>query len=373
MRCQLTIACCLYVCLIGSADFNSAVGSDGLPSATELRELVLEPLRSLRFGSLTLRTTDHVMHRSVTSRLMFKDDCFRVDTYGLAEVSVVSDRAGNKKPIEVDPSTTFIQREAICGDEYINYNPAKGADGSKFSVGVKKMSDPATVDRVRGFFFDPRYIGITPNLIGHLRLDSLSNSLYETVAVEATVSKVMIEEQEVVLLSQTRDRGQIIRHWITDNPNHSVIMAEVRSGAGPNRSGTRLKFTNKQFSSPGKDVSFPIQIEEFLTEVDGLEKLRSVHEVEEIDFLTPVDDRVFTVLGMEPTEGTHVYTQPPQLHPLQEIRDGQIVPATRIDSEPKLPSSISIRAWLLAINIVAVIICFGVARSMNRRSTRDSD
>ena len=368
MRCQLTIACCLYFCLIGSADFNSAVGGDELPSATELRALILEPLRSLSFGSLTLRTTNHVMHRSVTRRLMFKDDCIRVDTYGLAEVTVVSDRAGNKKPYEVDPSTTFVERQAICGDEYVNYNPAKSVDGSKFSVGVKKMSDPATVDRVRGFFFDPRYIGVTPNLIGHLRLDSLSNSLYETVAVEATVSKVMIEEQEVVLLSQTRDRGQIIRHWITDNPNHSVIMAEVRSGAGPNRSGTRLKFTNKQFSTPVKDVSFPIQIEEFLTEIDGVEKLWSVHEVEEIDFLTPVDDRVFTVLGMEPTEGTHVYTQPPQLHPLQEIRDGQIVPATRIDSEPKLPSSISIRAWLLAINIVAVIICFGVARSMNRRS-----
>ncbi len=372
MRCRMVTIRCLCVCVLGIARLSSAAGEEP-PTASELRGLILEPLRGLRFGSLTLHTTDHFMHRSVTTRHTFKDDCYRVDTYGLEDVTYVSNRDGSKKPIEIDHSTTFVERQAICGDEYINYNPAKGVDGSKFSVAVKKLSDPETADHVRGFFFDPRFIGITPSLIGFLRLDSSSNSLCENVAIEANVGTVMFEEHEVLLLSQKLDRGQIVRHWITPAPDYSVIMADVRSGSEPNSSGNRVRFTNKKLPAIGRDVSFPTRIEQFVTEIDGVESLRSVHEVDEIDFVTPVDDRVFTVLGMEPTDGTYVYTQPPQLHMLKQIRDGEIVPAT-IDPDPNLRQPIRAKAtrfpWLLAANIIGAIVFLGLARVIKKRSAK---
>ena len=91
----------------------------------------------------------------------------------------------------------------------------------------------------------------------------------------------------------------------------------------------------------------------------------------DIDFETPFEDRVFTVQGMEPTEGTFVYTQPPQANPLREIRDGQVVPATRINSE-SVPANAEKAEesgwlfWILFINIVAIAVCFGIASRLKR-------
>ena len=116
MRCRMVTIRCLCVCVLGIARLSSAAGEEP-PTASELRGLILEPLRGLRFGSLTLHTTDHFMHRSVTTRHTFKDDCYRVDTYGLEDVTYVSNRDGSKKPIEIDHSTTFVERQAICGDD----------------------------------------------------------------------------------------------------------------------------------------------------------------------------------------------------------------------------------------------------------------
>ena len=91
----------------------------------------------------------------------------------------------------------------------------------------------------------------------------------------------------------------------------------------------------------------------------------------DIDFETPVEDRVFTVLGMEPSEGTYVYTQPPQANPLREIRDGQVVPVTRVNLEVVPPNAAKAKestwlSWILAVNIVAIAACFGIAYRLRR-------
>ena len=166
----LLLACCL--CLAMTERARLAFCSE-VPSADELRTLVVEPLRGLQFGRYKIRITDHVMGRSVTKHITFKNDCVRMDAFGLESVAQVRRSAGNTTPFVLDPATTFVVREAICGDEFVTYNPAKEVGNPGFSVSVQKLSDPAVTARVRNRFFNPRFIGLRPNLLGHLRIDSL--------------------------------------------------------------------------------------------------------------------------------------------------------------------------------------------------------
>lgn len=374
MRRHLVLVC--WMCVwITERTLTSAVAFCGeVPTAMELRGLVLEPLRSLQFGTYKMQIKDHLMGRTAAKRITFKGECLRFDKFGLESVTFVRDKAGGKRPFVVDPATEFVIRESLCGEEFVTYNPAREKGGSGFSVSVQKLSDPIAASRVREGFFDPRFIGLTPGLIGHLRLDSWSNSLYESVAVEAGVSQVKLEGEDVLLLEQRRDRGQLIRHWVSPS-DYAVVRAEVMSGEGKDRSGHRMKFTNKRFETPLLAISFPVRIEGFEIDNNNALTLQSEYEIVDIDFKTPVEDRIFTVLGMEPTEGTHVYTQPPHTNPLREIRAGQVVPATRIDSKPaatKMEHPVKSR-WLLpmlVINIVAIAVCFGIAYRLKRARTK---
>ena len=370
MRRHLLLACCVCIWMSGRSLTSATAFGGDTPSATELRGLVVEPLRGLHYGTYKTRIKDNILRRTAAKHITFKRDCIRVDTFGLESVTVVRKQSGETTPYVVAPGTSFVAQEAICGEEYVTYNPAKEIGGSKFSVSVQKLSDPAAAVRVRDRFFDPRFIGISPKLIGHLRLDSWSNSLYETVAVEASVSQVELEGEDALLLEQRLDRGQVIRHWVSPT-NYAVIMAEVISGEGSDRCGTRMKFTNKRVETPLGDVSFPVLIEGFTIGTDNSVTLASVDEVEDIDFKTPIEDRVFTVLGMEPSEGTYVYTQPPQANPLREIRDGQVVPVTRVSLEVVPPNPAKAKespwlSWILAVNIVAIAVCFGIAYRLKR-------
>lgn len=370
MRRHLVLAC--WMCVwITERTVTSAVAFCGeVPTATELRGLVLEPLRSLQFGTYKLQMTEHWMGRTAATRMTFKGECLRFDKFGLESVTFVRDKAGGKRPFVADPATEFVMRESLCGEEFITYNPAREKGRAGFSVSVQKLSDPIAASRVRDNFFDPRSIGLTPGRIGHLRLDSWSNSLYESVAVEASVSQVKLEGEDVLLLEQRRDRGQVIRHWVSPL-GYAVVMAEVMSGEGKDRSGNRMKITNQRVVTPTTEISFPRRIEGFEIDNNNALTLQSEYEIVDIDFKTAVEDRVFTVLGMEPTEGTHVYTQPPHTNPLREIRDGQVVPATRINSEPALAHTEPVKESrgllpILFINIVAIAVCFGVAYRLKR-------
>ena len=201
----------------------------------------------------------------------------------------------------------------------------------------------------------------------------MSNSLYENVAVEATVRPETLDDKDVLLLEQRMDRGQRVRHWVSPEANFAVVMAEVMSGEDQERSGTRVKFTNKRVLTPASEISFPAVTQEFKIGNDDSVTLRSVDVVEDVDFTTPVEDRVFTILGLEPEEGTFVYTQPPQTNLLREIRDGQVVPATSINPESVVSANMEEKAkestwlfWILAVNIVAISVCFGIAYRLKR-------
>ena len=260
MRRHLLLACCVCFWMTERTHTGAVAFGGEVPPVTELRRLVVEPLRGLRFGSYKLQITDHLMGRTAAKRITFKGDCIRFDTFGLESVTFVRNGTGTTRPFVVDPATAFVAQEALCGEEYVTYNPAKEKGGSRFSVSVQKLSDPTAAVRVRDRFFDPRFIGLATKLIGHLRLDSWSNSLYESVAVEASVRQVKLEGTDVLLLEQRLDRGQVIRHWVSPT-NHAVIMAEVISGEGKVRSGTRMKFTNKRVGTPAIDISFPVLIQ----------------------------------------------------------------------------------------------------------------
>ena len=125
MRRHLFLACCVWIWMTGRDFRNAAALGGDVPSAAELRTLVVEPLRGLQYGTYKTRVTDNILRRTATKHITFKRDCIRVDTFGLESVTVVRRQSGETTPYVVAPGTSFVAQEAICGEEYVTYNPAK--------------------------------------------------------------------------------------------------------------------------------------------------------------------------------------------------------------------------------------------------------
>lgn len=342
-------------------------------SPEQLVASVLAPRKGLEFGTYRLTISGPLNPEPIVIRMSFHGDCVRTDTYGQADKIHSRQRDGTFIPFEAADPATSVFRESWCDGASITYNPVRSKSGRRFSVAVKhpyEEADPtAALERVRLRTLNPRLVGLQP-----AQAVLLASSTYETVlcdayAVARSVKEVERNHQKCLQLSQALKLGQEARHWIRPDQSYSVCAADITSSVDGHQRGSRVEIETQEVPTPTGMLWFPRQIEVFES-IDNQERLIFLEDIDEVDFVTPIDPRIFTVEGMGATEGTHVATSN---KPGQIIHQGKPVPwRPEIESPPAPPPPpVARRSLWVALNVAAIaawIVAFLVwRRSSSRR------
>ncbi len=151
---------------------------------------------------------------------------------------------------------------------------------------------------------DPRLIGVVPSDPLVLHAKTLESFLALPDRRNTSVARQMIGDLETWRIEYERGDGTQIRMWIAPSQDYSIVRAAVVPESCGGNLVSRIECHNRKYGDPGIWFPHRVRYERFL---DGKFYYEVVVTVHAARFNQPVDDKVFTLEGMDIPRGTPVF------------------------------------------------------------------
>jgi hypothetical protein len=308
------------------------------PSVADIEAAVLAERKSIRRGKLSLKANyttpkgsrDH--ERTQTLWFDLERDRFRSDT-----ATRNNGEDGGKPP----------PRHVQClncerPNYYVDYWEIRTAD-SVASVELKPLN--AELRKMATEIFDPRLLGLWPGVYGLAHHHSLEEALGRPDREKPELRRERWKDLDCWVISYRDLRGTHIELWVAPSQGYSVVrcLAEGNASGKANRGVLETEYAPVGNSGLWYPRSW---VYEGLFDGKPLDK--EVGHVTELSFNEPLDDKVFTLAGMNIAPGTGIVGQEPngQYKSLDWTGEAIIDHVNPHFSPTRQPAGTGWRGWL---------------------------
>ncbi len=272
--------------------------------------------------------------------------------------------------VQVSEYLSHLDRPEMNGKKGVEFRNISRADGQFLAYVEGKMPDgrplaAKTVERPYSreqSLVDPRLVGFAIAPFSHLNGKPLNYIIGNKDRLRTDTRLETVDGSELTVVDYTLSSGSIVRLWVNDDRQPFLVRGEITFDGG--RCKDRLVVKNREW--PGSAVVFPESVV-FDRYCDGKHVSHETIKVESAEFNQQVDEREFTVDGLNLPVGTPVISVPAKGTTqiwngeklVSAIKSGSsLKPAVSID-EPH--SGITIRRFVMATSLAVLsVACIGL-------------
>lgn len=258
----------------------------------------------------------------------------------------------------VDKSGDVEARVVLTPDQFLFCEATEFEGPVRNSVRVGPRADAKPYEPM---IFHVEMLGLIPMPSGLLYRTPV-DAFYDVDArTECTIERERLDEVDTLKSSYVRADGQRVTFWIAPELGHSVLQTEFSSLSKKGK--RRTQRVHSMLAQHG-DVWFPSECEYTCYSDDEL----IAHElwvVKNAEFNSPIDPTVFTLAGLELSQGTYVVGDSGQRGKValgvwdgEKLTDPPASP-TVLSHPPPAPENRDRLLWIAALNAIAGMVLIG--------------
>jgi hypothetical protein len=248
----------------------------------------------------------------------------------------------------------------------------KGVGLATDTVTLYNYDSFQTADRsLRTAVFDPRVIGMTPEMFEHLHQSKLSAVLTRSDRVATKISAETLDGTKCWKISYLRNDGVNIRLWISPTEGDSLVYAESET---LHKGQTILDSVACQMArSKASNVWFPETVT-WRRRVDGDDLATEEARIYDCKLNVQPNKQLFTLAGFGIPSGTHVLDKRTAVHPQPMLWNGRDLEPLRVVLPPRefLSASpggrafVNLAVYFLVSAGLVLLIVFAWRHKLNR-------
>lgn len=268
-----------------------------VPDAIALERRTLSARRAMACGEVEYRVVRRLdsgkIEQEFEYRTVFDGQRIRCD---------VSCRLPALSNAADDAASSVVRRCVFTKDALFRYIKVNSPGGSTDVVCKREPNTPAPSLFYRDKI-DPRLIGVVPSDPLVLHSASLESFLALSDRRNTSIERQRVGDLETWRIEHERSDRSRIRMWIAPSQDYSIVRVVIVPEWGGGSLLDRIECENREYGSPGVWYPHRVCYERF---VDGEFYYEVVLTVQKARFNQPVDEKVFTLAGMDIPEGTRV-------------------------------------------------------------------